>query len=678
MSFKLSVPAVALSVLGVLIASDITRPNAALAKSKAAADPGIHIPPFRPSGSGTGTSFRPGGGATPSEAAPAGGATPAGPTGGATGGSGSSGGATPRPGASGGATGRGTAAGASGGKGAPGAGGATGGGRKVQSADVDWMTWWTLHGDRVERVKESYERAAAAGVTGSTAGGDYKPTRRANEMERATVLAELERIAADDYEIRPTAHASMGRVADEKQKAAVQTALVKFLGDGKTHNRYWGFVGLAALDHADIAKPLIAMLENTGEGQKLLAASANLNDATRAWAALSLGFSKNEAAVEPLKSVVVAERGVSPDLRDTAVVALGELGRAGIAQDAIFKFLLDRSREKSLDQTARAHAVTALALVGSRSAVSPLKTLATSTEVPAIVRQSAVVGLGELAFGFESDLVAVLLDLAAKDSDAGVRHFAVMAIATMARTEPAMVDRGAKGALLDEIRSALITGISATAKHKADRPWYLLASGIFGGRFKEDGKLLAPAMQKLALSAPSAEDRATASVALGFLEADGVLETLRKIATESDDFVVRCFALEGLAMRRDLKTKDVIVKESRDAKDEWMRFRMARALAFYGDPTNLKALIADMASTNSEAVRAALTLALGIIGDKTSIEGLVAIAKDKKLTTMARERAVGALGLVAQRADETWNEPIRRHINPAIVTPTLATIVNIF
>ena len=141
---------------------------------------------------------------------------------------------------------------------------------------------------------------------------------------------------------------------------------------------------------------------------------------------------------------------------------------------------------------------------------------------------------------------------------------------------------------------------------------------------------------------------------------------------------MRGLALESLAMRRDASTRSVIVKESREAKSEWLRFRMARALAFYGDTATVKDLVADLATTRSESVRGALTLAIGRIGDRDSIGGLLDLAKDKARPRLVRERAVAALGLIAQREDETWNEPLRRSVNLAAAAPTVGSTLSIF
>jgi HEAT repeat protein len=73
-----------------------------------------------------------------------------------------------------------------------------------------------------------------------------------------------------------------------------------------------------------------------------------------------------------------------------------------------------------------------------------------------------------------------------------------------------------------------------------------------------------------------------------------------------------------------------------------------------------------------------LARALGEIGDRRAVDGLSALAFDARHDDPTRERALAALGVVAQRGDSAWNAPLRHALFLGETTPTLQFVSELF
>jgi len=107
-------------------------------------------------------------------------------------------------------------------------------------------------------------------------------------------------------------------------------------------------------------------------------------------------------------------------------------------------------------------------------------------------------------------------------------------------------------------------------------------------------------------------------------------------------------------------------------------FAAASALACLADPAAVGPLLAAFEKTPSSAVRSGLAAALGEIGDKSAIESLRRVALDSARDLPSRDRAVAALGVIAQKDDFAWTAPIQQAIDSGAATPSLKVLLDLF
>jgi len=77
-------------------------------------------------------------------------------------------------------------------------------------------------------------------------------------------------------------------------------------------------------------------------------------------------------------------------------------------------------------------------------------------------------------------------------------------------------------------------------------------------------------------------------------------------------------------------------------------------------------------------VRSGLAAALGEIGDKSSIAPLRRVALDPARDLPSRDRALSALGALAQAADVAWSAPIQQAVDSGAATPSLKLLLDLF
>lgn len=71
-------------------------------------------------------------------------------------------------------------------------------------------------------------------------------------------------------------------------------------------------------------------------------------------------------------------------------------------------------------------------------------------------------------------------------------------------------------------------------------------------------------------------------------------------------------------------------------------------------------LLDQLAAARTFSEAAAVTGALGRVGNRRHLERLAELAKDRSRHGALRGFAVTALGMIAERSEQRWNEPIAR------------------
>lgn len=92
----------------------------------------------------------------------------------------------------------------------------------------------------------------------------------------------------------------------------------------------------------------------------------------------------------------------------------------------------------------------------------------------------------------------------------------------------------------------------------------------------------------------------------------------------------------------------------------------------------LSSLLSALEQSPSQPVQAALARAVGEIGDKRAVAALERIARDQSRDDQSRGRAVFALGMIGQAADQAWSAELKRGYNFTVATPALTELMRMY
>ncbi len=138
------------------------------------------------------------------------------------------------------------------------------------------------------------------------------------------------------------------------------------------------------------------------------------------------------------------------------------------------------------------------------------------------------------------------------------------------------------------------------------------------------------------------------------------------------------YAAHALGLAGIQAARPQLLERCLSGTSERIDFAAASALGSLADPSAVAPLVAVFEKTPSAAVRAGLARALGEIGDREAIAGLSRVAQDPQRDNPARERALAALGVMAQADDVAWNAPLKHAVDPAAATPSLKLLLGLF
>lgn len=553
---------------------------------------------------------------------------------------------------------------------------ASGGGRKVDSSAPTWSEIWDDHGDRLGRLREQYN-AGAARVIATDGDAATIRDRRVDAAQRRAIVESLRALYAKAPDIRSTLLVAMSMASIDSDRSRVSIEARLFLADANARDRFGGFVALGMLGDRTAAGILAAIVADESMGQSALGESGSIGDDLRAHAALALGRSRSDEAPEVLRKLLLKSASLSPDLATAALIGLALSARDRLDETATTQFLLERLVDPKMDQSVRNFVPAALAIAESRTAAASLGAILSKFEGSSQMRQSAAAALGMLMNGLEPDFARILMKTGMRDPDPAARAAAIIALGEAAAAHQAIDDESKVDPIVDDVATFLADGAALLFKQKIDRPWYLLASGLFASRFPDRSGKMIEAMLAAVANGGAADDRGSAALGLGMVAGTDVVKPLRELFRESRDVVVRSAAVEALAMRKDDETKAEIVRLALESDDVRLRARASRALAYYGDVALVDGLIAELADAKQDGVRAALTKTIGAIGDRGSIDALMEIVGEKTRSKETRERAAAAIALALREESNPYYWVIRRAVGPLSAPPAVATLASI-
>ncbi len=582
-----------------------------------------------------------------------------------------------------------------------------------------WQLWWEFN-------KDPYLRFAHINTADSRTGSDdfflgtgqRDAGRVGGRASRATIQAKVKPALMQAVETGGSlgyvkgAMLAIAKIGGEENARDFEFVLKYFLTDDLVGDT--AAVALGVLGSESLYPLLRDVALDTKAGREIVGNDV-VGERQRAFAAYGLGLIGQATADADVRRRIVADLVVlletpgmaTEDLKVAAMVAMGLVplevvegtaacycGECEVAdphtslQAQVTYLMRYFTAKKEFDTLVRAHTATTLArLIEAQPAGMPAElkmgvaevlvdSLEKSAREPEVIRESAVLALGLVGDADDDPVdgwIRWALNRAAGHGDPMQKRYALVALAQVG-SRPGRGDAPYAGT--PSARKDLLHHL-AHAK-KSVKPWAGLALGVMGFHLHEAGQPLSSdaslALRTALKSSKSASDLGAYGVACGLRrDAKAQALMLAKISAVKDESA-RAYTALGLGLlgnRASIEPLQTLLASATDAPQ--LQERAGLALGLLGDTTVAMELVTLLEQTESAETRASIAKALGFIGDQRSIDALVALLTREGVADATRERAVVALGYVADSSLRSWRSALARNTNYRAETPTLTS-----
>jgi HEAT repeat protein len=529
-----------------------------------------------------------------------------------------------------------------------------------------WFDWFDAHRDEFVNVRARFHSAFPA-----TPDATVRARRPTAQEIRDEVLPILAGVAKSDQNLRSTAIAVWARGASTAEAADVREAALAYLADPNQRERGWGAVMLAILADPSARGPLAELVTDSAAGRKLLCQTSAVADGMRALAAIAYGRSGGSVAL--LKTTLEDSPAAHPDLAAACVVAIGLAAREPSQHVPAIQYLVGALKKPELPASALAQLPGALFLTSDPAVVPELVAVVEHFRGPRELRRACALALGECASDFDDSLRESLTALARRDVDGECRHAAIVSLGMLAARHGATASKATLAQLVAFHEDAL----AGKFHHDEDLAWHALSAGLFVRGVPTDAGTVLPALRMLATKAGDETLRAAACLGLG-LAMDEIGAPILVEALAHGNEMTATYAAHALGLVGIQSARPELLERCLATTSEPLGFAAASALGALADPSAVGPLLAVFEKTPSAAVRAGLARALGEVGDRGAIAGLRRIALDSSRDNPSRERALAALGVLAQADDVAWNAPLKHAVDSGAATPALRLLLQSF
>lgn len=471
------------------------------------------------------------------------------------------------------------------------------------------------------------------------------------------------------------------RAGDAEAGLTFDAVARHYLQDKNQEIAEGALIALGVRGDAAWTAPLVGVLHDTEEGQKLVARS-RVGSRQRAFAAYALALlaERNPDGAyrrELYPKLVSALADERPEVQAAVLAAIGhcalppapagaEAGAPlGLAEQiqAVAAFLADDKQAA----VARGQAPYALGFLG-RNAPEPLRVAAISalcaqlgphSKAPTEVQNGAVIALGDLGCAQASAADLALRELLQRTvvGSGADRLTRYLALISLGRTGSRSGNGEDPFAGLDPTRNFLQGQVERS--RGLELAWASLALGVLERGAQERGGLpaaaSAQALRSALVSSRNADVAGGVALALGMLQDVEAVPTLLLLLTESGSPVVRGYS--GLALG--MIGAPQALKPLREALPGTATFpgslqRVAMGLSLLGDAQAGAVLAAMLIKSASPEVDAAVAAALGWVKDPRPLPALVEHLREEE-SDLARAWVSVALGRIVDTAPRPWN-----------------------
>jgi HEAT repeat protein len=529
-----------------------------------------------------------------------------------------------------------------------------------------WRFWWGYNNDDILNLKSHIYSARTSSSSPIFFASKQDEDNRRNAQrptERAvmkTIIPALLRSIhrkGDNEDIHGGSLVALGKVGSSKYLPIFEDALWNRFKNEKGQRIDFGY---QATESAILAIGLLPNLdESAKETARRICLDAlnddNLRTRERSWAAVCLGLQRDGEAVRPL---IAALQKPYPDDNIPAgcLAGLGLIGQceqtAAIVEGLAESLETGELFGHDISNADRIKAFVGYAVmkIGDPAALPTINRILTSRRQGRIVKRSAAIAAGVLGAKAEGDLkddtVQALLRYTRRSGgDPSGENFAIIALSQI-HTDKAI------GALLELADNGKYGQRPFAALGLSTMIFYddqAAAAGTADAMDPDLREKIVQKLKKLSGKYKDADTKAAFMLARGLMKDSSAIEDLVNTASKkSADPVLRGFSCVSLGLIGDASDhiKDALKLCLRERKSTDLRRQAATGLALLRDADVVKLLLAELKKAKSFAVQGQLITAIGTIGDHTAIDPLVQILDDRSQPLATRAMAAVGLGMI--------------------------------
>jgi len=542
-----------------------------------------------------------------------------------------------------------------------------------------WEFWWEANKDSFLDLKHRLAGAAGptSGVSVLTGQGRHDrgtDSRRPSYDEihgQVTPMLQDLLESSNDRDILDSAIVALARTGDESTRSDVVGLATGLLAHKEASVQSAAVLALGMAGQPEAVPVLHSLMTGSAEGRRLTGGGA-VPTLARAFATLSLGLLDDVASIPRLIDLADNTKDSERDVKVAAIVALGLMSETDGGPAA--RWLLEKLQDTKLDSIIASYVPISLGRLGCTEAVSPLLAVFTSRDTDTLVRQSAVLGLGQLASLGQERVIAALTDYIREGRDQQTRHFCFISLAQIAARDGADdAQAGTRRSLVklfgDELRNP------SSAGHGS---WAALAAAILGRADPEAAVALQPRLADAWEREKDPAFKSAFALALGLLDAKAMAEPLFADFQASRDPDHRGYTALALGFLGYREAADALRTQcAARSQVPTYRLQLATALGLMGDVKAVQTLITVLQGSETLGVSSAVARALGLIGDGAAIEPLAALAQDEAKPAITRAFACVALGRLCESSDLPWNARLAANNNYRARVPSMDEVLDI-
>jgi len=510
--------------------------------------------------------------------------------------------------------------------------------RTASSTDaIAWRIWWGYNRESLVGLRGKVR--AAVTTSGTKRNASAWPLAERHEE----VLAALRQVALHDRKpaVRAAAVIALGRIGNDDDARS----LLRILHDKRASREVQEAAAVAMAILPPIRDPEVREATRKWFAH-VIAEPRSLPSRTRGLCLLAAGMrARDDSMLVMQLSGRAAGKGFSSEEAGTLAYAMGLTQSPMVAPELSRAIRKRRLGGDKLSDIGRAHAAQGLGFMGDGLACRTLVALLQSRSAGVQSRRSAALALGRVMSASKLDPEMrergrkALVKALNKDRDVIVRGYCAVALGSVRDTD-------ALGALDRTLRD----GARVTIK-----PFCALGVGLWARNAPTAGRTRAREILRRELNgAREPQFTAALCIAAGLAGARNMRDDLLAILERTGKPVaVRGAAAEGLGLLGTTNPEVVAVLEAilKQGKKPELLQDAALALGLMGRRAAAGDLARALRGTRSTVVQSRIILALGHLGHQVAVDPMLKILKDQSESTLVREFAAVALGLMGDRRE---------------------------